>query len=1045
VGEIGRREFLSGAAGAVAVAATAPGTVVRSRSRLPERPAQAGRSLRLREGTDIAAQVSPDGRTVALDALGVLWLVPAAGGDARRLTGDLFDIAQPEWSPDGSTLTFQSYRDGCFNIWLVRADGSGLRQLTHGPFDHREPRFSPDGRRIALSTDASGSYAVVALDLATGAAITLADGAGEEYEPAWSPDGSRVAFVVDNTRIDVVEVASGARTTVVTAPAAEVLHGPAWTPDGQRLVHYRLAAGRTSLMVAGLPLVTGEEVFPFRVSWRSPREFVYTADGGIRRRSLDGGPRRDIGFALPVAVAAPGYRKRRRDFDSTDARPVVGIGSPVLSPDGRRVAFRALNDIYTMRIGARPRPLTGDHWWKQDPAWSPDGRYLSYSTDRGGTLDIWLRDLRSGQDRQLTALPDRAAVSGSWSADGSHLAFLDQTGALYTVEVATGAVQQVFTATFEPGRPTWSADGNVIALAAIQPYSARFREGLSKILLVDRRTGAATYIDPLPDRSIQTRGDDGPVWSPDGSRMAFVVASVLWVVDVHPDGRYAGTPRQLTTEVTDAPSWSGDSTSLLYLNNGRLRLVPAAGGPPRTVHMGLTWANTAPRGRTVVHAGRMWDGGSRLLRRDVDIVVEGHRVVAVGPHQDRGGDGGARHVDARDGVVIPGLIDMHHHREMQGYSYGDRQGRLWLSLGITTTRSPGSPAYHMVEDRESVQSGARIAPRYFATGEAVDGARIFYNFMRPTFDEQQLALELDRAAALDYDLLKSYVRLSPQWQRIVIDWAHAHRVHATSHYHYPALAFGGDGMEHVGATSRFGYSRTVTALGTGYQDVTDIFAASGAVRAPTLFGATTLFREDTSLVDDRRVRTLYPPWEYAALQAAVTAARTTDQTVARENLARQVAQLAAMLRAGGRVVNGTDSPIANNAVSTHMNLRAMVAYGLTPYEALLTATRVPGEFLGEPVGRIQPGGYADLAILGGDPLADIRAAADVRQVMVNGTLHTVDALLAPYAAPGGQARPAAAAANPVLPPVPAHPGNRRYWWHDPHYVHSSRHACCTEA
>jgi hypothetical protein len=102
----------------------------------------------------------------------------------------------------------------------------------------------------------------------------------------------------------------------------------------------------------------------------------------------------------------------------------------------------------------------------------------------------------------------------------------------------------------------------------------------------------------------------------------------------------------------------------------------------------------------------------------------------------------------------------------------------------------------------------------------------------------------------------------------------------------------------------------------------------------------------------------------------------------------------------------------------------------------------PGEFLNEPVGVIQPGRYADLAILGGDPLTDIRAAADVRQVMVNGALHSVDALLAPYAEP---ALPAAAAPSRLLPPVPEHPGNRRYWWHDPHYVQSSRHACCTEA
>jgi Tol biopolymer transport system component/cytosine/adenosine deaminase-related metal-dependent hydrolase len=1025
---VSRRGFLAGVAGAVALS----GVDVGNAQALPPR---AGVPVSLRQGTNLAAQLSPDGRTIAMDLLGVLWVLPATGGPAHRLTSDLFDIAQPDWSPDSSTLAFQSYRDGNFHLWIIRPDGSGLRQLTQGPYDHREPRFSPDGRKLAFSVDLSGSYGVYTLDLADSTVATVADTASEEYEPAWSPDGSKIAFVVANTRIDVVTVADGTRTTAVQVPDGQVIHSPEWTPDGADLVYCLTANGTAQLVRAGTALFTGEEVYPFRVSWSGAADYLYTADGLIRRRSPGSSVPRVIGFSAQVTVNTPAYPKRQRDFDSAEPKPVIGIGSPVLSPDGRSVAFRALNDLYLMRIGEPPKPLTGDKWWKSDPAWSPDGRYLSYSTDRGGKLDIWLRDLRTGQDRQLTNLPGAAAVSGSWSADSANLAFLDQTGALHTVEVATGAVRQVYAATFEPGRPSWSADGSTIALAAIKPYSARHREGLSTILLVNRHSGAGTYVEPMPDRSIQTRGDDGPVWSPDGRKMAFVVASTLWVVDVHPDGTFAGTPRQITTEVTDAPSWRGDSRELLYLNNGRLRLAPVDGGQPRTVPVRLTWTNTSPRGRIVIRAGRMWDGVRPALAPEVDIVVEGHRITAVRPW---GEETDGQLVDARDAVVIPGLIDMHNHRQMQGYAYGDRQNRLWLSLGITTTRSPGSPAYHMVEERESVQSGARIGPRYFATGEAIDGSRIFYNFMRPTFSDAQLALELQRAAALDYDLMKAYVRLRTEWQQQVIDWAHSQRIPATSHYHYPALAFGGDGMEHVGATSRFGYSRTVSTLGAGNQDVIDVFNASGAVRTPTLFVSATMLRTDTSLVTDHRVRTLYPVWEYASLQAAVTVAQTTDQTVNEQNLARQVAQLAAMIRGGGKVITGTDSPIDHTAVSTHMNLRAMVAYGLTPYEALTTATRTAGEFLNEPLGRIVAGGYADLAILGGDPLTDITQAANVQRVVANGQLLSVPDLLAPF-----DTASATIPASQLLDPVPDHPINQRYWWHDPHYVAESRHACCS--
>ncbi|AGL17109.1 amidohydrolase family protein [Actinoplanes sp. N902-109] len=1005
----------------------------------------------------------------------------------RRLTGDLFDIAQPSWAPDSRSIVVQSYRTGSFDLWLINVDQQRMLRLTEGPYDHREPQFSPDGSRIAFSSDRGGSYGIHVLDPASGAITTIADSAAEEYEPSWSPDGTRIAFVVANTRIDVVTVATGSRTTVLTVPAGQVLHAPVWTPDGTDLVHVNTHDGRSELWRGTTPIVTGEDVFPFRISWRPTgpaasrargrdtahapadtaratrnnapaagdrtepgagrdtgpdAEFLYTADGRIK--SSRG---QQIGFVAPLSLAAaPRFHRKQRDFDSVRPRPVLGIGSPVLSPDGSRVAFRALNDIWTMAItidrasqqvtGVQaPRPLTRDTWWKCDPAWSPDGCYLSYSTDRGGKLDIWLRDLRTGQDRRLTNLPGAAAVSGSWSPDSTMLAFLDQTGALHTVEVATGVVTRVFTATFEPGRPTWSADGETIALAAIKPYSARYREGLSKILLVDRRTGAGRYVDPLPGRSIQTRGDDGPVWSPDGTRMAFVVASVLYVADVTADGSVVGTPRQVTTEVTDAPSWSGDSRRLLYLHNGTLRCIPATGGRPVTVPVSLTWANTKPRGRTVIQAGRMWDGVSPRLASTVDIIVEGHRITAVEPHR-AGRDG--RIVDARDAVVIPGLIDMHHHREMQGYGYGARQGPLWLSLGITTTRSPGSPAYHMAEEREAIQSGARLGPRYFATGEAIDGSRIYYNFMRPTFSDEQLALELSRAGALDYDVMKAYVRLSPQRQRRVIAWAHEHGIPSTSHYFYPALAFGGDGMEHVGATSRFGFSRTVTALGNVHSDVAQSFIVTRSTLTPTLFNAVVLFRDDDSLVVDERVRTLYPAWEYATLLGYLQAARTTDQSAMRENLARQVAHVARVLRGGGRIITGTDAPIVPNAISTHYNLRAMVAYGMTPYEALITATSIPGEVLAEPLGRIEAGCYADLAILGGDPLTDIARAADVRQVMANGVLHTVPSLLAPFTAPTTAS--AAAATVEVLPP---HPANAGFWWHDPHYLEEARHACCS--
>lgn len=247
-----------------------------------------------------------------------------------------------------------------------------------------------------------------------------------------------------------------------------------------------------------------------------------------------------------------------------------------------------------------------------------------------------------------------------------------------------------------------------------------------------------SYTEPLPFRSIATRGDDGPVWSPDGKYLAFTMKSVAWVMPVDSAGRGIGAPRQVTHEVTDSLAWCG-SEALVYLCNGLLRQVSLRGGSPRTIRLELSWRRPKRPARTIMRAGALWDGQSSELRHGLDVVVEDGRVAEVRPTRPAGNE---RVVDAGNLIVTPGLIDAHVHWHLRGRQWGDRQGRLWLSYGITTTRSPGDPAYQMTETREALESGTTVGPRYFATGEAIDGSRVYYNFMRPTLSREQLDLEL---------------------------------------------------------------------------------------------------------------------------------------------------------------------------------------------------------------------------------------------------------------------------------------------------------------
>ena len=254
-------------------------------------------------------------------------------------------------------------------------------------------------------------------------------------------------------------------------------------------------------------------------------------------------------------------------------------------------------------------------------------------------------------------------------------------------------------------------------------------------------------------------------------------------------------------------------------------------------------------------------------------MVDG-RIQGIEPHRDRSGDAQARLVDAANLTVIPGLWESHTHEWISGKYYGDRLGRLWLAYGITELLSEGDPVYRAVETREAFASGERVGPRYYASGEAIDGERVYYNFMRPTTIEEQLALELSRAQALDYDLLKTYVRLPHAWQKIAMTFAHQKMgVPTASHYMLPGMAYGMDGMTHVSATARLGFAYTRSSGGFSYQDMRSLFEASGMFDISTAFGSSPLYAEDPKMIEDPRLLTLNTPWDQLVLRAKLATAQ----------------------------------------------------------------------------------------------------------------------------------------------------------------------------
>ncbi|MEU9057899.1 amidohydrolase family protein [Streptomyces sp. NPDC048430] len=1035
-------------AGAVWLAGSAAG---QAQAQAAPRSSAATEQIAITEATNASAAISPDGKTIAFDLVNLLWTVPVSGGDATRLTGLEQEATEPDFSPDGSRIVFVSYTDGNFHLWLINTDGTGLRQLTTGSSDHREPRFSPDGNRIACAVETGSRYAIHVLSLDSGKSEAWTQGTAQEAQPVWTPDGSAIAFTTGTgstpNAIGLVD-ASGERSTLATVSEGFVA-GPSFSPDGSRLAYVHLAKEGTSLVVDGKAVSDdGEDVFPFPARWISDDELLHTADGKLRRRVI-GGKTDDIQFTARVTVPRLEERPSTRDFDDAAARQVKGIVSPALSPDGSQVVFAALGDIWVMRRGAAPKAVVSDGHCNTSPAWSPDGRTLVYVSDRAGAVELWLHDLAGGEQRQLTGLGGSVDVP-AYSPDGSTIAFVADQATLYTVAVATGDVRKVAGPLNSPGRPSFSADGKRISSAVLVPVTPRFREGGNQILTIEPATGTAHYSEPVPGASLGNRVDSGPVHSPDGKKIAYVVGGTLRVSAVDSTGLPTGSARKLNDETADAPSWSGDSRSLLYLSDGRLRIADARSGRARAVPVKLTWRQAKPAGRTVIQAGALWDGTASRLRRDVDIVVDGNRIVDVSPRGSGPTRSSDRIVDARHLTAMPGLIAVHEH----GPWDRNDTGRLWLSFGVTAVRSPGTAHYAAVEAKEAVGSGRRTGPRVFAAGDLIDGSRVYYSSGRPVTSDDELQRELDKTEALGHDLVKTYVRLPYALQRKAIQAAHRLGLRATSHYLFGPLGLGADGAEHVGGTSRYGRRQKETHLGHTYQDVTGPLARSGMSFAPTLglsgLGLSAvragLYRYAEWAVGDPRLTELLPAESYKELRDGVEAARAEEPVAEIAFVKRHAETIRRLIDDGAHVAVGTDSPLVPPAIYYHLNLQAMVRYGVSPYDALRSATVEGARTLGlsSDLGTVERGKLADLVLVEGDPLEDIAAAAAVRQVVVGGAVHSVGDLTAGTDATAGapaatRARTASVIRNAVLPDVPQAPATERYWWH--REEHATR-SCC---
>lgn len=422
---------------------------------------------------EMSPALSPDGSRIAYfsDETGNLdiWVQQLASGDKINLTKDYQgkDVL-PVWSPDGYSIAFVSDRDGG-GIFIMSEYGGLVRQIVaqsvkekeiHGGFS-----WSPDGKRLAymIGPVIEGRMYSVAISGGTPTEIPLPEPGF--HGPTWSHDGKRLVY----TSVKQIWTLSldGSNPIPVFDDLAPQL--PIWSSDGKRIFFKRKTSGENPdiwwipVDRIGKPVSTAKQLTVGAMAYT----FSLAGDGSRIAYSGGSGYRNNI-WCLPIDT--------RRTLSMADAKQITfeeqNIGGLVLSPDGEWFAFNSnrgerWNNIWIIdKNGKGLRRVTADSTNAGNASWSPDGKRLTIVRRDfpGSQADIYMISINSSLSTALAPHPadDNAP---SWSPEGKEIVFSSNRGGnydLWMVPVSGGEPRQLMNHQANEGRPKWSPDGKLI-------------------------------------------------------------------------------------------------------------------------------------------------------------------------------------------------------------------------------------------------------------------------------------------------------------------------------------------------------------------------------------------------------------------------------------------------------------------------------------------------------------------------------------------------------------------------------------------------------
>ena len=1020
--------------------------------RLPLKP---GKELRIKteEGTWLSLDVSPDGKTIVFDMLGDLFTMPIAGGRATPLTSGMAVDAQPRYSPDGKRIVFLSDRDGDTNVWIVNSDGSSPVQLTHTEtmnVSYISPEWSPDGNSIVVSRGEKGAVSPglkiyeINVDSRVGKPLSTSI-KGDYLGAAFSRDPRFIFAAVRRPFVDWTQMDSfwqlvrldrtdNSVRFETSARLANVGFRPVLSPDNRYLVYGSPNGPQTGLRLRDLTNDREQWLVPSAqrdVSWwylnaygrdllpgsafTPDSKFLITSYGGkIWRVAVPSGTATPVPFVVDVKFPIGPVLHREFAFDDSSV-DIRGILHPSLSPDGKHLAFSAVDRVWMMELpSGKPRRLTSSNVGEFYPVWSPDGDSITYCTwddTQGG--GIYRVSLNGTSAPQRLTTDDLYYASVNYSPDGKRLAairaqkWVHQIGDADAFRLSEKKIKlnlelvslpaEGGTATVlgpvQTGDPTFEyLHGQPhFAGPAGEVYVNEFRTGLFAVSPGGERKRVLTV-------SGYTRGPlekPLPAWdvmlSPDKSRalvrMAGSEAFLITFAAGHPNGESFSVydeklppgveAERVTQSGADFLGWSTQG-NLPYFSIGNAVFIGETAGPGvkfRRVDINLRLPADRPSGTVVLRGARVITMRGDEVIEQGDVVVKDNRIVAVGAQGSISLPPGATVIDVTGKTIMPGYLDIHYHVRPPDNIHPTQAWNLQthLAYGVTTIRDPHNNSMDLLSYGERERLGRLDSPRVFTTliplylfQSAKDFESVSENVRRyAEFYRTEHIKNKQRAGRRS----QQFMAIAAREQGVVVD-------NEGDHDAVMQLTFILDGLTAIE------HSNPALPL---YQDVLQLIVQSGTYQTFTLgtSGGFSIFarRFDFSSfpVDMRK---FYPE---GTLERKLESQKDYDFD---EAFLREFAeQPARIVAAGGHVGMGSHGDIPGIGVHWEMWLHSLG--GMKNHDILRAATIWSAEAIGhnKDFGSIEPGKFADMVILDANPLVDIHNTLKLKWVMKNGVLY----------------------------------------------------------